>query len=157
MQPGDAATRSVNERDGREYVYATTNLDVARAYAVLRGNSAVYRVALDTPIVWDDNFHEGSAAGCWRSQRGTIVDRVEVDVDMSHNEAVMVMAPLSIWDGPDQPMYDEQGFGLPPPIPNSSIEAEDLREQLRSLGTYPNPRDIQRLATQLCGESARRK
>ena len=33
LNPGDAATRTLDPLDGKEYTYATTRLDVARAIA----------------------------------------------------------------------------------------------------------------------------
>lgn len=77
LNPGDAATRTLDPRDGKEYTYATTRLDVARATAARHADFGVYRVTLDGPIEADpgpaaDNFRELFV----RSPSGTIVDVV---------------------------------------------------------------------------------
>ena len=53
LNPGDAATRTLDPLDGKEYTYATTRLDVARGIAARHPDFSVYRVTLDAPIEAD--------------------------------------------------------------------------------------------------------
>ena len=50
LNPGDAATRTLDLQDDKEYTYATTRLDIARGIAARHDDFAVYRVTLDEPI-----------------------------------------------------------------------------------------------------------
>jgi hypothetical protein len=50
LNVGDAATRTLDPLDGKEYTYATTRLEVARAIAARHNDFRVYSVLLDEPI-----------------------------------------------------------------------------------------------------------
>jgi hypothetical protein len=50
LNPGDATTRTLNPLDGKEYTYATTRLDLARAIAARRADFSAYRVELYEPF-----------------------------------------------------------------------------------------------------------
>jgi len=68
FNPGDRATRTLDPMDEKEYTYATTRLDVARAIAAKHSNFCVYRVLLDEPIEADpdaaqDNLGESFVRG----------------------------------------------------------------------------------------------
>jgi hypothetical protein len=75
---GDATTRTLDPLDGKEYTYATTRLDVARAIAARHSDFCVYRVTLDEPIEADpdaaqDNLGEEFVRSPW----GTVADVVD--------------------------------------------------------------------------------
>jgi hypothetical protein len=54
LNVGDATPRTLDPLDGKEYTYATTRLDVARAIAGRHGEDfRVYRVLLDEPVIAD--------------------------------------------------------------------------------------------------------
>jgi hypothetical protein len=51
--PEDATTRTLDPLDEKEYTYATTRLDMARAIAARHHDFSVYRVTLDEPTEAD--------------------------------------------------------------------------------------------------------
>jgi hypothetical protein len=53
LNPGDPTTRTLDPLGGKEYTYATTRLDVARAIAARHADFSVYRVTLDEPVETD--------------------------------------------------------------------------------------------------------
>lgn len=78
LNVGDAATRTLDPLDGKEYTYATTRLDVARAIAARHADFSVYRVTLDEPIEADpgaveDNLGEFFVRAPW----GAVADVVD--------------------------------------------------------------------------------
>jgi hypothetical protein len=74
----DAATRTLDPLDGKEYIYATTRLDVARAIAARHSDFSVYRVTLDEPIEADPGAVEDSLGELFvRSPSGTVADVVD--------------------------------------------------------------------------------
>jgi hypothetical protein len=75
---GDAATRTLDPLDGKEYTYATTRVDLARAIAARHADFCVYRVTLDEPIEADpgaaaDNLGELFVRSPW----GAVADVVD--------------------------------------------------------------------------------
>jgi hypothetical protein len=69
----DPATRTLDPLDGKEYTYATTRLDVARAIAARHPDFRVYRVTLDEPIEADPDAAEDNLGELFvRSPRGTL-------------------------------------------------------------------------------------
>ncbi|MBV9350670.1 MAG: hypothetical protein JOZ23_03925 [Mycobacterium sp.] len=58
LNPEDPATRTLDPRDGKEYTYATTRLDVARAIAERHADFSVYGVQLYEPIEADPDAAE---------------------------------------------------------------------------------------------------
>ena len=75
---GDAATRTLDPLDGKEYTYATTRLDVARAIAERHSDFSVYRVTLDEPIEADPDAVEDNLGELFvRSPWGAVADVVD--------------------------------------------------------------------------------
>ena len=58
LNPGDATTRTLDVLGNKEYTYATTRLDIARAIAARHPDFAVYRVTLDEPTEPDPDAAE---------------------------------------------------------------------------------------------------
>ena len=78
LNVGDAATRTLDPLDGKEYTYATTRLDLARAIAARHADFRVYRVTLDEPVEADpgaagDNLGELFVRSPW----GAVADVVD--------------------------------------------------------------------------------
>ena len=78
LNVGDAATRTLDPLDGKEYTYATTRIDLARAIAARHADFCVYRVTLDEPIEADpgaavDNLDELFVRSPW----GAVADVVD--------------------------------------------------------------------------------
>ena len=81
LNPGDAATRTLDPQDGMEYTYATTRLDVARGIAARHADFCVYHVTLDEPIEADPDAVEDNLGELFvRSPSGTVADVVEGNV-----------------------------------------------------------------------------
>jgi hypothetical protein len=77
LNPGDPATRTLNPLDDKEYTYATSRLDVARAIAARHADFCVYRVTLDEPIEADPDAAEDNLGELFvRSPRGTVDARL---------------------------------------------------------------------------------
>ena len=78
LYPGDSATRTLDPRDDKEYTYATTRLDIARAIAGRHADFSVYRVTLDEPIEADPDAAEDNLGELFvRSPWGAVVDAVD--------------------------------------------------------------------------------
>jgi hypothetical protein len=78
LNSGDAATRTLDAVDGKEYTYATTRLDVARAIAARHSDFCVYRVTLDEPIETDPDAAEDNLGELFvRSPWGAVADVVD--------------------------------------------------------------------------------
>ncbi|MBV8182294.1 MAG: hypothetical protein JO045_26575 [Mycobacterium sp.] len=78
LNPGDATTRTLNPLDGKEYTYATTRLDLARAIAARRADFSAYRVELYEPIEAAPEAAEVDLGeGFVRSPWGVVVDVVD--------------------------------------------------------------------------------
>jgi hypothetical protein len=77
LNPGDAATRTLYPLDGKEYTYATTRLDIARAIAERHSDFSVYRVTLNDPIEADPDAAEDNLGELFvRSPWGAVADVV---------------------------------------------------------------------------------
>jgi len=75
---GDAATRTLDPLDGKEYTYATTRLDVARAIAARHADFCVYHVTLDEPIEADPGAAKDNVGELFvRSPWGAVADVVD--------------------------------------------------------------------------------
>ena len=75
LNPGEPATRTLDPRDDKEYTYATTRLEVARAIAARHADFCVYRVTLDQPIEVDPDAAEDNLGELFvRSASGTVVE-----------------------------------------------------------------------------------
>ena len=78
LNPGDPATRTLDPRDGKEYTYATTRNDIARAIAERHTDLSIYRVTLDQPIEADPDAAEDNLGELFvRSPSGAVVDAVD--------------------------------------------------------------------------------
>ena len=78
LNPGDPTTRTLDPLDGKEYTYATTRFEVARAIAARHADFRVYRVALDKPIEVDPDAAEDNLGELFvRSPSGTVLDVVD--------------------------------------------------------------------------------
>jgi hypothetical protein len=78
LNAGDAATRTLDPLDGKEYTYATTRLDVARAIAARHADFCVYRVTLDEPIEAEPDAAEDNLGELFvRSPWGSVADVVD--------------------------------------------------------------------------------
>jgi len=78
LNPGDPATRTLDPRDGKEYTYATTRFEVARAIAARHTDFCVYRVTLDQPIEVDPDAAEDNLGELFvRSPSGTVLQDVD--------------------------------------------------------------------------------
>jgi hypothetical protein len=78
LNPGDATTRTLNVLDNKEYTYATTRLDIARAIAARHPDFSVYRVTLDEPAEPDPDAAEDHLGEVFvRSPWGAVVDVVD--------------------------------------------------------------------------------
>jgi hypothetical protein len=78
LNPGDSATRTLDPLDGKEYTYATTRLEGARAIAARHGDFSVYRVTLDEPIEANPDAAEDNLGELFvRSPRGAVVHVVD--------------------------------------------------------------------------------
>jgi hypothetical protein len=78
LNPGDAATRTLDPLDGKEYTYATTRLDVARGIAARHPDFSVYRVTLDEPVEADPDAAQDNIGEFFvRSPWGAVVDVVD--------------------------------------------------------------------------------
>jgi hypothetical protein len=73
LNAGDASTRTLDPLDGREYTYATTRLEVARAIAARHSDFCVYRVLLREPIDAEPDAVENHLGEVFiRSSWGTV-------------------------------------------------------------------------------------
>ena len=141
----DPTTRMRDPRDGREHTYVTTNLDVARAFALgaYDGNSSVYGVELDDPIMWDTEIKQlQHGTRFLMSRGGTVADVVEENPAMTPEEAREVMSEYARWARYGSPVYDDEGYATVPP----GLSQVCTAEQLRQLGRYPPPFSIVALA-----------
>jgi hypothetical protein len=77
LNADDPATRTLDPLDGKEYTYATTRLDVARAIAARHADFRVYRVTLEEPIEADPDAAQDNLGEFFvRSPWGTVADVV---------------------------------------------------------------------------------
>jgi hypothetical protein len=78
LNAGDAATRTLDPLAGKEYTYATTRHDLARAIAERHSDFSVYRVTLDEPIEADPGAAKDNLGELFvRSPWGAVVDVVD--------------------------------------------------------------------------------
>ena len=125
------------------YVYATSDLDAARAYATKREDQtkaryAVYRVELNREVFQDPDYPDGS--GFVRCLSATLAEMVEKQSTMPLDEANKYMLDHCWWREDNSPMYDADGYPTASPeMRRASIGAEELRQ----LGRYPMPDVVQ--------------
>ena len=88
LNPGDPATRTLDPRDGKEYTYATTRLEVARAIAARHADFCVYRVTLDQPIEVDPDAAEDNLGELFvRSPSGTVAGGRRPEAELTPSRA----------------------------------------------------------------------
>ena len=135
--------------EDREYTYATTSLDVARAFAVYAFGAprdherSMYRVQLDDPIVGDPDFRSDEYVSFVMSHWGTVLDVVEENVTMTVDEARQVFSQYTRWVD-ESPVYDNDGYATVPPKwrNDNRFDNDEIRQELRTLGTYPEPHAV---------------
>lgn len=150
LQRGDETGRMVPwwpENCG--YTYATTRLDVARAFAVFAFGvphdhaRSVYRVELSGPILCDRDFRSDENTWFGMSHSGIVQEVVEENVTMTIAEAHQVMSNYAPWvDG--SPVLDNDGYATVPPKwrADNRFDDDEIRTELHTLGTHPDPRDV---------------
>lgn len=156
LKPGDPTGRMISpyEQD-REYTYATTSLNAARAFAVFAFGAArdhersVYRVQLDEPIVLDPEFRSDESVSFYMSHWGTVIEIVEETVAMTVEEAKRALWNDARWVD-DSRMFDDDGYATVPPKwrHDSRFDVEEVRNDLRGLGMFPGPNDVLRFLEQ---------
>jgi hypothetical protein len=73
LNVGDGATRTLDPLDGKEYTYATTQLEVAQRIAVRHSGFCVYQVFLNEPVDVDPDAAEENLGDVFvRSPWGTV-------------------------------------------------------------------------------------
>jgi hypothetical protein len=143
LRPGQDITRT--PLYGVDYVYVTSKLEVARAFAVQRGDRSVYEVAPEGFIYPDPDYPEESGAGCMICDWATVVRVVEEDVDMTLDGAWRLMSQHLVWSDRSR-IYDDDGYATASPdMRRASIGAEELRQ----LGRYPLSEDVRQLVRSL--------
>lgn len=158
LRPGSDTGRMVPfwEQDpAREYTFATTSIDAARAFAVFAFGAArdhersVYRVQLDDPIVFDPEFRSDEAISFYMSHWGTVVEVVEETVAMTVDEAKRVLWNDARWVD-DSRMFDDDGHATVPPkwLVDSRFDVDEIQKALRGLGSFPDPNDVLRFLEQ---------
>jgi hypothetical protein len=126
LKPGDETLRMFASLNGHDYTYATTSLDVARAFAVSVFGVArdhersVYRVQLDDPIVLDPEFRSDEHVSFVMSHWGTVLDVVEEKVTMTTDQVRRVLPDMRIgltsppsMTTPDMPPCHQNGVTIP--------------------------------------------
>ena len=148
LKPGDATGLMIPCYENREYTYATTNLDVARAFAVFAFGAprdherSVYKVELDNPIVPDPEFRSNENASFVMSHWGTVLDVVEEMVTITIDDARRVMSKYdALWLDKSR-IYDGDGYVTVPPEWRNDHRLDEIRQELREFGTYQWPREI---------------
>jgi hypothetical protein len=146
MTPGDATTRTPYTGLNDEWAFVTRNLDVGRAFAVVRGDRSVYEVELDPPVYPDPDFAEETGAQCFIAHWATVVRTVEKTVTMTIDEARRLMSQHALWRADHSCIYDDDGHAtVPPEMRDGKCSPQDLRQ----LGTYPPPQRIVKLASHI--------
>jgi hypothetical protein len=155
LERGQPTARRMDAFVGRECTYATTNLQVARAFAVEREvrtgiRRSVYRVELAAPICPDPDFAGGTLRwdpGCFISPRGTVLDVVDLHVDdMTIDEAFSFMAQFNVWPQDGSPLYDDNGYVT---VPTELVGMPRVEDDFRALGKYPEHDVISALARRI--------
>lgn len=152
LGPGQPIGNIVSE--GEALSYATTNLELARAFAVAGFGVApdqrdqelsVYEVKLDHPEE-DPDFNLDATAQIVTAESGTAVALVEAKVSMNKAQAVQLLAHYLRWpDG--SPAYDDDGHATVPPKYTTDNRYDthnhrNMLNELELLGTYPTPAEI---------------
>jgi hypothetical protein len=159
IKPGFSTTVTPDPYDGREYTYATTNLDAARAFALqskghkVKEPRSVYLVELDAPIVWDPDFLQDLGSWFVMSSGGTVIDVVDEEVTMTIDEAHKVMSRYARWVD-KSPIYDADGYPNVPPRwrDDHRFDEKDvdrIKHELRTIGQFPPPPLIVELANRV--------
>jgi len=149
---GQEATFARDPRDGCFYVYVTSDLQAARAYAAIRENQhpglkrSVYRVKLVGQPEPDPDYR--IFPEFVRCVSGVLDEVIEARPTMSPDEATEYICQTynPPWPGSSSPMYDSEGYPTASPAMHSAgIDSSELRH----LGKYAPPPFIGRCAEEL--------
>jgi hypothetical protein len=144
LRPHDEATRTPLP-GGNDYVYMTSRLDVARAFAAQRGNRSVYEVEPGGFIWPDPDYPEESNAASAMCDYARVVRVVDENVQMTAESARQFISQFFLW--PDKSrMYDDDGYPTAPP---EMRRVSRGAEELRPLGRYPKPDVVLKLIRDL--------
>lgn len=133
------------------YVFVTTSLDLATAYAhqyarLVPDNAggAVYEVIMRGPKEVDEDFaalapsHGGPFS--FRVDRKVQIRKVVADVNTDAKRESQLLAPYETWASPDDevhPMWDERGYLLPNPTDAANGLTQQMLEDRFQLGPFP--------------------
>jgi len=139
LRPYDPANHSGMPLSGRRVVYATSRLDVARAFAASRGGWWVYEVRPIDPtgvFQYDDpDYPPESGAGCLAFDDASVVRAIDQAIQMTADDAWRFISQFFLW--PDKSrMYDDDGYPTASPEMRAASRGA---EELRPLGQYPKP------------------
>ncbi|MFJ3957062.1 hypothetical protein [Arthrobacter sp. NPDC090010] len=130
-----------------EWVYVTTDIDLARDYAGVRAqierlwSGALYKVAIIGPQTEDPDYPTGISYRCYRAKILNVLDE-DVPPSISVTGAAL---NYQTWDD-GSPLYDHEGYPLPNQVGQFlGVTAEDLRD----LGYGARFRFIERRQAQL--------
>jgi hypothetical protein len=144
LRPGQDATQTPHW--GSRYVYVTSNLEVARAFAAQRGNRSVYEVELAGFIYDDPDYPPECGAGCAMCDWATVVRLIEEEVDMTLDDAWKLMSRYLVWSDLSR-MYDDDGYATASPEMRAIGRGAD---ELRQLGRYPMSEVVRKLVREIC-------
>ena len=85
LWPGAMTTSTISPYDSQRYTWATSNLDLARAFAF--GGLSIYRVQLDQPIMHDPDFRQAIDTWFVMSRHGIVLEVVEENPRMTLAQA----------------------------------------------------------------------
>lgn len=154
IDPPSASGRSLRsgyEKFDSAYVFVTTSLELATAYAHQHARlvpdspgGAVYEVNLKGPKESDEDFAElaPSRGGpfSFRVDRKLQVRRVVTRVVADSKREFELFAPYQTWHSPDgkvYPMWDERGYLLPNPVDAANGVTQQGLEADYRLGPFP--------------------
>lgn len=149
LWPGAMTTSTISPYDSQRYTWATSNLDLARAFAF--GGLSIYRVQLDQPIMHDPDFRQAIDTWFVMSRHGIVLEVVEENPRTTLAQAERVTSKYALWVKDGSPIYDDDGYATVPPGLREVCTAEDLRQ----LGLYPTPWLITGLANYLTAQRYR--
>jgi hypothetical protein len=133
LWPGVMTTSITSPYDSQRYTWATSNLDLARAFAF--GGLSIYRVQLDPPILHDPDFKQAIDTWFVMSSHGIVLEVVGESPQTTLEQAERVTSKYALWAKDGSPIYDDHGYATVPPGLGEVCTAEDLRQ----LGQYPIP------------------
>jgi hypothetical protein len=154
---GQEATPAPDPHHGCFYVYATSDLQAARAYASVREDQdpamkrSVYRVRLTWQPEPDPDYR--IFPEFVRCVSATLEEVIEARPTMPPDEAIEYLCQTynPPWPGSDSPMYDCDGYPTASPeMRQAGIDAAELRH----VGNYARPQVIGHAAELLVARRA---